>query len=835
MIRFNAREYVSRLRQLLMVGPVLVCAGAAVWGQSAGTNPNWPTYGGDLGNTRYRAFDQINSSNFKDLEVAWRFKTDSLGNRPEYKLEGTPLVVNGVLYATGGTRRDVFALDAVTGELLWVHGEHEGERGANAPRGLSGRGLAYWTDGKDARILYTTPGYRLIALDAKTGQYAKGFGDNGVVDLKLNDDQQIDLVQGSIGTQSAPVVARNEVIVGAAFVDGGSTSSKTTYKGYVRAFDVRTGKRLWIFHTVPRKGEFGYDTWLNGSAEYTGNTGMWTQVSVDEELGLAYLPIELPTGDDYGGNRPGNTLFSESLVCVDLNTGKRKWHYQLVHHGLWDMDISTPPILGDIQVNGKTIKAVAVPTKQSMLYVFDRVTGEPVWPIEEKPVPKGDVPGEWYSPTQPFPSKPPAYDRNGITEDDLIDFTPKLRADALNLIKSYTIGPVFTPPVLSKVGGPLALLTISTNNGGTNWPGGSFDPETHLLFVSSCSSCVVPMGMVAAPKDVSDMGYVKGTAGQPVVARMGGTGAGAGADAIAAAAAKNAKKAPAQPPGGGTLRNSLTVGGLPLIKPPYARLTAIDMDRGEIKWQIPFGPTPDAVRQSPLLKGKTIPPTGESGLSVGSLVTKTLLVIGDGATGTSAQGVRTATLHAYDKSTGKEVGALPLPAPQTGSPMTYMVNGKQYLVVAVSGATYSGEYIAFTLPSGNDTLQRPRAPVATSEVQGSRSLWDGVYTQDQAKRGETAYRESCARCHGNDLMSGDAVRPLAGTEFLSTWNAKTLGDLYDRIRTTMPADKPGTLNRQQISDIVAYILSTNKFPAGKTEVETQSDLLKQIRFDAFKQ
>ena len=834
MTQINAHQFCSRLRSFLVLGPVLACAGAAVWGQSAGTNPNWPTYGGDLGNTRYRAFDQINASNFKDLEVAWRFKTDSLGNRAEYKLEGTPLVVNGILYATGGTRRDVFALDAVTGELLWVHGEHEGERGANAPRGLSGRGLAYWTDGKDARILYTTPGYRLIALDAKTGQYAKGFGENGVVDLKLNDDQEIDLVHGSIGTQSAPVVARNEVIVGAAFVDGGSTASKTTYKGYIRAFDVRTGKRVWIFHTVPRKGEFGYDTWLNGSAEYTGNTGMWTQVSVDEELGLAYLPIELPTGDDYGGNRPGNTLFSESLVCVDLKTGKRKWHYQLVHHGLWDMDVSTPPILGDIQVNGKTIKAVAVPTKQSMLYVFDRVTGEPVWPIEERPVPKGDVPGEWYSPTQPFPTKPPAYDRNGISEDDLIDFTPKLRADALKLIKSYAIGPVFTPPVLSKVGGPLALLTISTNNGGTNWAGGSFDPETHLLFVSSCSSCVVPMGMVAAPKDVSDMGYVKGTAGQPVVARMGGTGAGAGADAIAAAAAKPAKKVPAQPPGGGTLRNSLTVDGLPLIKPPYGRLTAIDMDRGEIKWQIPFGPTPDAVRESPLLKGMTIPPTGESGLSVGSLVTKTLLVAGDGATGTSAPGVRTATLHAFDKSTGKQVGAVSLPAPQTGSPMTYMVNGKQYLVVAVSGATYSGEYIAFTLPSDNDTRQRPRAPAVISEVQGSRSLWDGVYTQEQAKRGEEAYREGCARCHGADLMSGDAVRPLAGTEFLSTWNAKTLGDLFDRIRTTMPADKPGTLNRQQISDIVAYILSTNKFPAGKTEVEPQSDLLKQIRFDAFK-
>ena len=470
------------------------------------------------------------------------------------------------------------------------------------------------------------------------------------------------------------------------------------YKGYVRAFDVRTGKRLWIFHTVPMKGEFGYETWLNGSAEYTGNTGMWTQVSVDTELGLAYLPVELPTGDNYGGNRPGNTLFGESLVCVDLKTGKRKWHYQLIHHGLWDMDIAAPPILGDITVNGKTIKAVLQPTKESMLFVFDRVTGEPVWPIEERPVPKGDVPGEWYSPTQPFPTKPPAYDRNGISEDDLIDFTPKLRADALQLVQHYAIGPVFTPPVISKVGGPLALLTLGTNNGGTNWAGGSFDPENHLLFVTSCSSCIIPDGMVAAPKDVSDMGYVKGTAGEPVVARMGGIGAGANADAIAAAA-KGVKGIPAPPKPGVGPRMSLSVGGLPLIKPPYGRLTAIDMNQGEIKWQIPFGPTPDAVRYSPLLKDFKIPPTGETGLSVGSLTTKTLLIAGDGAVGTSASGVRGAALRAYDKLTGKEVGAIYLPAPQTGSPMTYMLNGKQYIVVAVGGATYSGEYIAYTLPS----------------------------------------------------------------------------------------------------------------------------------------
>jgi quinoprotein glucose dehydrogenase len=282
-------------------GCSMVPVSAVALGQAVSGDGPWLTYGGDLKNDRYRPFDQINASNFSRLEVAWRFKTDNLGNRPEYKLEGTPLVANGVLYATAGTRRAVVALDAATGELLWVHGEHEGERGANAPRGLSGRGLAYWTDGKQERILYTTPGYRLIALDAKTGALAPGFGDHGVVDLKLDDDQKIDLIHGEIGIQSAPVVAKDEILVGAAFLDGGAIASKIGYKGYVRAFDVRTGKRLWIFHTVPMKNEFGANTWLNGSAAYTGNTGLWTQISVDEELGLAYLPVELPTGTTTGG------------------------------------------------------------------------------------------------------------------------------------------------------------------------------------------------------------------------------------------------------------------------------------------------------------------------------------------------------------------------------------------------------------------------------------------------------------------------------------------------------------------------------------------------------
>src|SRR6516164_8178952 len=381
------------------------------------SNGEWSSYAGDLRNFHYSPLDQINANNFNRLEVAWRFKTDNLGNRPEYKLEATPLMIRGVLYATAGSRRAAIALDAQTGELLWVHGESEGARGAAAPRQLSGRGLAYWSDGKEERIVYITPGYRLICLDAKTGAPVPSFGNNGAVDLKEDDDQIFlpDITTGEIGFQSAPVVARDVIIVGAAFREGFTPKSMRNNKGYVRGFDVRTGKRLWIFHTIPKKGEFGYDTWLNGSAEYTGNTGMWTQLSVDEELGLVYLPIESPTGDFYGGHRPGNDLFGESLVCVDLRTGQRKWHFQLVHHPLWDMDISSAPILADITVDGKPRKVVAQPSKQGFLYVFDHVTGEPIWPIPEQPVTVGSVPGEWYSPTQPFPTKPPAYARQAVT------------------------------------------------------------------------------------------------------------------------------------------------------------------------------------------------------------------------------------------------------------------------------------------------------------------------------------------------------------------------------------------------------------------------------------
>ena len=656
-------------------------SGALTMGVSAQrgtTNGEWPTYGGDLGNTKYAPLDQITAANFSTLEIAWRFKTDNLGPRPEFQFESTPLMVKGVLYTTAGTRRAVVALDAATGEQIWMHSEQEGARGAAAPRQLSGRGLAYWSDGKEARILYVTPGYQLVALDARTGIRVPGFGVNGIVDLKQNDDQTIDPLSAEIGLHATPVVAKDVVIVGAAHKSGGVPTGKTNVKGYVRGFDVRTGKRLWIFHTIPEPGEFGSDTWLKDSWVYTGNAGVWGQISVDEQLGLVYLPVEMPTGDYFGGMRPGNGLFGETLVAVELQTGKRKWHYQLVHHGIWDMDIPCAPILFDVTMNGRTIKAVAQPTKQAFLYVCNRETGQPIWPIEERAVEKGTVPGEWYSPTQPFPTKPKAYDTQGFVLADLINFTPELRAEGEKIASKYKLGPVFTPPVVSVLGGPLATLAIATAGGGTNWPGGSIDPETQTLYVSS-SKVLSLLGLVP-PRDPTknDLPFVQGNA-ETGARTSGGSGANAGG---------GEGGAPAAP----------TVRGLPLMKPPYGQLSAIDMKTGEIIWQVAHGETPDNVRNNPALKGLTIPRTGRTG-TVGQLVTKTLLVVGEPGFGPTPSGARGAMLRAYDKASGKEVGGVYMPAPQSGSPMSYMLNGKQYIVVAVSGAGYSAELIAYRLPN----------------------------------------------------------------------------------------------------------------------------------------
>jgi quinoprotein glucose dehydrogenase len=690
---------------------------------------DWPSYTGDARGSRYSPLAQITAGNFNDLEVAWRFKTDNLGTRPEYKLEGTPLVVNGILYTTAGNRRSVISLDAATGELLWVHRYPEGTRGAHAPRQLSGRGLAYWTDGRgDERIIYFTPGYRMIALHAKTGQPVKTFGKDGIVDLKVGavfgKDQQIDLETGEIGIHSAPVVVKDVVLVGSSMKEGMTVTTHNNTKGLARGFDARTGKLLWTFHTIPRPGEFGNDTWLDNSWAINGNVGIWTQISVDEEAGLVYLPVETPTSDFYGGKRPGNNLFGESLVCVDLATGKRKWHFQFVHHPIWNDDMSSAPLIADVTVDGRPRKVVAVPSKQAWLYVFDRITGEPIWPIEEKPVPKGDVPGEWYSPTQPHPPAALMYGRNTVTENDLIDFTPELRAQAKKQLERYKWlpGVVYTPPIVGNTSGLLGAINIGHVNGGTNWPGGGYDPELRTVFVHANTSSVQSGSVAPPPPGFSDLPYQDGVVGQAFRLReaagtgtyadvpqrgrgaQGGRGQGTAPATPAAGTARGAAPAATPAPaggrggGGGEGGGGLTVDGLSIIKPPYSVLAAIDLDKGAIKWRVPHGETPDVVRNHPLLKGMNVPRTGQAS-SVGLVITKTLVVLGESQFTTLPDRPRGAMLRAYDKATGKEVGAVFMPAPQSGSPMTYLARGKQYIVVAVSGGPYSGEYIAFALPN----------------------------------------------------------------------------------------------------------------------------------------
>ena len=651
-------------------------------GTSAG---EWRTYAGDLRATRYAPLEQITRENFSKLEVAWRFKTDALGPRPEFNLQATPLMAGGVLYSTGGTRRAVVALDATTGEMLWMYSMNEGKRGESAPRQLSGRGLAYWTDGRTARIVYVTPGYQMVALDAKTGRPVPGFGNNGVVDLKLNNDQTMDLVTGEIGLHAAPVISGDVVVIGAAHLPGSIPSRRNNEKGYVRGFDVRTGRRLWIFHTIPRLGEPGLETWEGGSFEAVGNTGVWAQMSIDEELGLVYLPVELPTGDYYGGHRPGAGLYGESIVAVELKTGKKRWHYQLVHHGIWDFDLPCAPVLVDIVVDGRPIKALAQPTKQGWVYVLDRTTGQPVWPIEERAVEPSTIPGEKTSPTQPFVTKPPAFERQGVAIDDLIDFTPALRAEAVKIASRYKLGPLFTPPVASRWEGPLGTLMMPSTTGGVNWPGGALDPDTNYLYLYSIAQ-ISDLALVESDGKRSDMRYVRGTAPNPAALPA----------ALPAAGAAGGEAAPA-----------LTVQGLPLVKPPYASLTAMDLNKGEIVWRIPHGETPDNIRNHPALKGLTIPRTGRIG-RIGALVTKSLVIAGEAGFFTTPSGQRGAMLRAYDKGTGQEVGSVYMPAPQTGSPMTYLLNGRQYLVVSISGATYSGELVAFRLPQDATTTAQVR-------------------------------------------------------------------------------------------------------------------------------
>jgi quinoprotein glucose dehydrogenase len=629
--------------------PPAVPAAASESADAGSANVDWPIYRGNLAAQQYSPLALIDRDNVADLRIAWRWYAGNYGPRPEQRNEATPLMIDGVLYFTAGITRNVVAIDPESGQTLWVYRPNDGEeRFEAAPRKSSGRGLARWRDAQgNERLILVTPGFNLIALDPETGRQIPSFGENGIVDLMAGVRGEVN-EKSSIGNSSPATIVGDTIVVGPAHDVAMRPPSKANLKGDVRGYDARTGRLLWTFHTIPEAGEPGYETWLDGSAEYTGNAGVWAPMAADEELGLVYLPVEAPLSDRYGGERPGDNLYGNSIVCLDARTGEVVWYYQLIHHDIWDWDNPTAPILMDITVDGRDIKAVAQVTKQAWVYTFDRVTGDPVWPIEERPVPPSDVPGEVAAATQPFPTRPPAFDRQGFTEDDVIDFTPELRAEALEGIRDrFRMGPIYTPPSLADApDGTQGTLSLPTAIGGANWEGGSYDPETGILYVGSFTRAQV-MALQAEP-DFSDIRYITG--------------------------------------GGGELP---WLEGLPLVKPPYGRITAIDMNAGEHVWQIANGPTPDEIANNPALAGVNIPPTGVP-TRAPTLVTKSLLFAAEGWGGRPY-------LRAHDKATGEVLAEFELPGAVGGLPMTYAIDGRQYIVMSVAGER-GAELVALTLP-----------------------------------------------------------------------------------------------------------------------------------------
>jgi quinoprotein glucose dehydrogenase len=614
-------------------------------------NGDWPVYHGGEYSQRYSPLDQINADNVADLEIAWTFNTAHFGPGTDFNNPSTPLEIDGVLYANVGATRNVMALDATSGQVLWLYRYQEGDRYDEAPRKGAGRGVAYWTDGDSERVIDVSPGYQLVSLDAETGIPDPDFGDNGKVDLFVGlrnaDDPRFPYPD--IGLSAPPYVQNDVIVVGAAHRTGGRPRSKSNVKGDIRGFDVRTGELLWTFHTIPERGEVGYESWLDEGVEFTGNSGVWAPMSGDPELGHVYLPVEDPTGDYFGGDRPGDNLFSSSLVALDIRTGERQWHYQFIHHDIWDWDVPAAPVLADLP-NGREI--VMSVTKQAFVYTFDRHTGEPVWPIVEQPVPAGDVPGEWYSPTQPFPTHPAPFDVQGFSEDNLIDFTPELKAMALEAIADFRLSPsLYTPPSLADApDGTRGLLSLPSSTGGANWEGSAIDPETGILYIPSRTQL---QALALAKNPDSDLDLSQGFGVR--VPR---------------------------------------IEGLEVIKPPYGRITAIDMNSGDHLWWVPNADTPERVANHPLLAGVDLPPTGVP-TRAGILLTKTLLFVAEG-NGSAYAGP---TMRALNKETGEIIAELELPDNQTGLPFTYEHEGTQYLALFVGGGSRGpAQLVAYALP-----------------------------------------------------------------------------------------------------------------------------------------
>ena len=626
----------------------------------------WRSYASDAGSTKFTNLSQIHGDNFGELEIAWTWASIDgeldleglLGSAAEDisfgRLQATPLMIEGVLYMITALNQ-VAALDATSGELLWSFNPQAYLSGYSiSPLGYHHRGVAYWSDGKESRILFATNDGYLHSLNADSGVPDSSFG-GGRLDMTEGiprADRELVDYSGAVplGTVSPPVV------IGDVLVVNQITSNRPHYKErpptWVRGYNIRTGELIWTFHTIPQGGEFGVETWQEESWRYTGNGGVWTQMSADLELGYVYLPTEAPTNDYYGGHRPGDNLFTQSVVAVNALTGERVWHFQMIHHGLWDYDTPAAPNLMNIDVDGREIRALAQVTKQGWAYVFDRATGVPVWPMPELPVPEGMIPGERTSPTQPFPTKPPAFAVQGLTEEDLIDFTPELKAEALEIINNYVYGPIFTPASLpDESAGKRGTIFVPSAGGGANWPGAGFDPETGVLFVPATNGAFTPY-MGTLPEDESNFRYYR-------------------------------------------LQNRGVVGprGLPLLKPPYSTITAFDMNKGEILWQVPNGDRMARVEEHPDLEGIDLPPLGGGGRHP-VLVTSTLLIHGqDMGYGPN--------LIARDKATGEELARIELSGAPQSAPMSYAVDDRQYIALGVNDAP-NPKLVVFALPMTPD-------------------------------------------------------------------------------------------------------------------------------------
>ncbi|HEY7173104.1 MAG TPA: PQQ-binding-like beta-propeller repeat protein [Vicinamibacterales bacterium] len=703
MTRFRAGIFAAGLLALTLAAaaPRMAVTLAGQAGAAPKSETEWRFFGSDTGATRYSPANQITAANVRDLRVAWRWSARNFGPRPATQMQVSPLIVNGVMYTTAGVNRDVVALDAATGQTLW-HWRPTGELTRwfdiiEPVARSSGRGVTYWTDGaNDERIFVVMNSYMLVALDAKTGRQVESFGKNGVVDLMDNlrwKDRPGLSREGRVANTSPPAIVGNVLVASISMhtgaapnLPGASINEQwpMNIPGDVVAYDTKTGKMLWRFNIIPSPGEQGEETWLTAdykvwevprglnawakerpdlresSNRYTGNAGFWAPVTADPELGMFYIPAESPTSDYYGGYRPGNNLYANSVIALNAKTGKRVWHFQMTHHDIWDYDPPTAPILADITVQGRPVKAVIQLTKQGFAFVFDRTNGKPVWPIEERRVPKSDTPGEWTSPTQPFPTKPPALDVQGVSENDLVDFTPEIKAEALRVAHQYRLGSLYTPSSLPNAAdGTMGTLTAPSGGGAVNWPGGAVDPVDGVLYVGTQTSLFKAQ-------------LVEGNPGTGVLYHN---------------------------PRGQSIGPPTTVFGLPLLKPPYGRITAIDLKTGDRLWMVPHGNTPDPIKKNPKLQGVEIPNTGTPTQGTGLLVTSTLLFGGEGGAAP--------VLRAWDKKTGAVVAEIQLPGPTTGFPVTYTKAGRQYIAVAARVGD-AVEIVALAIPTAAPPSGRQR-------------------------------------------------------------------------------------------------------------------------------